>query len=349
MNKTVNRRDFLRNASLLTVGGMLASTGCNAASSSENSNAQTTDRKNYGLQIYSLAREVYQGNIAENLKKVHDMGYSYLEMSGYNQENKSFGGDNYGRPVDGYALVPMADFKKMASDAGLEIRSSHLVPTNGSLRDANSAENRVAISEWWKKAADHHAEIGIQMILQANMQLASRNIPEVKRVCDTFNDAGKSAKEAGINWGFHNHSSEFAWISQDSENYTLTVRPPGSAGGGPGGQQQPSPYVMIQTEYINNTDPSLVFFELDVYWTVMGFQDPVEWLRNYPSRIQALHIKDRGVLGQSGMMNFEQIFKQAYANNINHFFVELERVPSGTQFESVKACADYLNAALFVR
>ena len=343
MNKINNRRDFLRNASLLTAGGMLAGAGVNAFAA-ENSISQTTGRKSYGLQIWSLGRELYEGNLAENLKEIYNMGYNYLEMSGYNQENKAFGGNAYGNIVG--SSVSMADFKKMASDAGLEIRSSHLVPPAS---DVNTDENRTTVSEYWKKAADHHAEIGVKMILQANLQLASRNIPEVKRVCDSFNDAGKSAKAAGINWGFHNHSNEFAWISQDSENYTLTVRPPGPAGGGPGGQQQPSPYVMIQTEYINNTDPSLVFFELDVYWTVNASQDPLEWMRRYPDRIRALHIRDRSVLGQTGLMNFEQIFKQAYAININHFFVEYGGEAPGTQTEGTRGCAAYLNAAPFVR
>jgi len=100
---------------------------------------------------------------------------------------------------------------------------------------------------------------------------------------------------------------------------------------------------------MRNTDPSLVFFEMDVYWTVMGQNDPIEYLKKYPNRIKVLHIKDRSVLGQSGMMNFEQIFKQAYANGIKEYFVELEGMKAGTQFEGVKGCADYLLGASFVK
>ena len=54
----------------------------------------------------------------------------------------------------------------------------------------------------------------------------------------------------------------------------------------------------------------------DVYWTVMGQNDPVEYMQKHPDRIKVLHIKDRAVFGQSGMMNFEMIFKQMYANGI---------------------------------
>ena len=63
---------------------------------------------------------------------------------------------------------------------------------------------------------------------------------------------------------------------------------------------------------------------MDVYWAVMGQQDPIEWLKKYPNRIKVLHIKDRAILGESGMMNFENIFRQAYANGIKDYFVELD-------------------------
>lgn len=66
---------------------------------------------------------------------------------------------------------------------------------------------------------------------------------------------------------------------------------------------------------LKDTDPSKVYFEMDVYWTVMGQNDPVEYMQKHPDRIKVLHIKDRAVFGQSGMMNFEMIFKQMRERN----------------------------------
>ena len=89
---------------------------------------------------------------------------------------------------------------------------------------------------------------------------------------------------------------------------------------------------------------------MDVYWTVMGQADPLEYFEKYPTRFPVLHIKDRSVLGQSGMMNFENIFRKAYANGLNNYYVELEKVKTNmTQFEGVKDCFDYLNNAAFVK
>ena len=338
---TINRRDFLRNTSFLTAGGILAGSGIDAFTA-ETSLPQSRSGKSYGLQIYSLWGFALpnDGGLADDMKKVYDMGYSYLELAGYNQQTGNIG------------QVPMADVKKAASDAGLEIRCSHLNPT---ARGPYTRENRAEIAEFWKKAAEDHAKIDVKMLVQPG-QPSTRNIPETRFVCEVFNEVGQICKNAGLSWGYHNHSNEFAWISPDSEAYVFAQRAPGGRGGGgttadaAGGTQQQPQWVLIQDQFITNTDPSLVFFELDVYWTVMGLQDPLDWMRRYPNRIQVLHIKDRLVLGQSGLMNFEQIFRQAYANNVHSFFVELERMPAGTtQFDGVKGCADYLNTASFVK
>ncbi len=105
----------------------------------------------------------------------------------------------------------------------------------------------------------------------------------------------------------------------------------------------------VEEIFIESTDPSKVIFELDVYWTVMGGQDPVEWINKYADRIHMLHIKDRLILGDSGMMNFEKIFDAFYSHNHKYFFVEIEDTRSGVQFDRIKASADYLNARGFVK
>lgn len=96
------------------------------------------------------------------------------------------------------------------------------------------------------------------------------------------------------------------------------------------------------------TEPNLVFFEMDVYWTVMGQNDPLEYFKKYAGRFPVLHIKDRSILGQSGMMNFERIFNKAYEIRLEQYFVELETIRTGmTQFEGIKACFGYLSNAPF--
>lgn len=311
----INRRDFLRHASIFTVAGL-------AAGKMENTQAaapvvfEQTAAKTIGLQIYSLGKELYE-DVPGGLKKVKQMGYSTLELAGYKQGK--IGG------------VDMMDFKKMTDDAGLKITSSHVNPP---VREYTK-ENRTQIAEYWKKTADDHAKLGVKYLIQPG-QPSTRSTEEVAFVCDVFNEAGQIVKAAGIPFGYHNHDFEFAKVVPGGKEAVFGRR-----------NRQGE---VIYDLFVKQTDPSLVFFEMDVYWTVMGQTDPVEYLKKYPDRIKVLHIKDRAVLGDSGMMNFERIFGQAYANGISDYFVELEGMPDGrTQFDGIKGCADYLLKMPFVK
>ncbi|MDR1645301.1 MAG: sugar phosphate isomerase/epimerase [Tannerellaceae bacterium] len=322
---TTNRRTFLRNASLFTLGGLLA--GKTSRAAAIHPAITKTNAKQLGLQIYSLGRELYP-DAAGGLKKVAQMGYTTIELAGYSADGTIGGGPS----APG---IPLAEFKKYAVDAGLTITSSHLNPP---VRGPYSSENLQGIKDFWKKAADDHAAIGVKYIIQPG-QPSTRSVEEVAYVGEVFNEAGRIAKAAGLVWGYHNHSGEFARVVPGgTEPITGRV-----------GRNAPEGIQIIYDAMLANTDPSLVIFELDVYWAVMGQQDPVAYMKKYADRIRALHIKDIAVLGESGMMNFQKIFETAYTNGIQDWYVELEGYRGGTQFEGVKGCADYLLKAPFVK
>ncbi|MDR1555878.1 MAG: TIM barrel protein, partial [Tannerellaceae bacterium] len=211
---------------------------------------------------------------------------------------------------------------------------------NPPVRGPYSADNLQQIKDFWKKATDDHAAIGVKYLIQPG-QPATRSIEEVAYVGEVFNEAGKIAKAGGLVWGYHNHSGEFARVVPGGTE-ALTGRPAF-------GRRDPEGTQIIYDGMLANTDPALVVFQLDVYWAVMGQQDPVAYMKKYADRIRLLHIKDVAVLGESGMRNFQKIFETAYANGIQDFYVELENYSGGTQFEGVKGCADYLLKATFVK
>jgi sugar phosphate isomerase/epimerase len=318
-----NRRNFLKNASLLTIGSMLAGKSGNAAVAVNAAGraVNVMASKEIGLQIYSLGKELYE-DVPGGLKKLKDYGYTYLELAGY-----------YDGKING---ISMADFKKMCGDAGLRIASTHVNPPEREYKK----KNRQQIIDFWKKAADDHAKIDVKLLIQPG-QPSTRSVEETAYVGEIFNEAGKVAKAAGLSFGYHNHEMEFSRVIPGGKEMKF-----GRHGFG---RKRPEGIEIVYDCLLRNTDPSLVFFEMDVYWTIMGQQDPVEYMKKYPDRITVLHIKDKEVLGQSGMMNFEQIFRQAYANGIKEYFVELEGMKDGSQFEGVKGCADYLSGADFVK
>lgn len=316
INSMETKRDFLKKLGLITVGGMVGGTMSPSLASATNSRL-FAPKKSIGLQIYSLGKE-FTDDVPNGLKKVAQIGYSTIEAAGY-RERKLYG-------------VEMAEFRKMAEGAGLKVTGSHVNPPVRKY----TKENAVEIADFWKMTFEDHLKCGVKSVVQPGMPTIE-NHDDAAMVCEVFNKTGEIAKAAGIKWGYHNHSGEFQRVvkEEDKAKRSTPWAPVGD---------------VIYDLLLNGTDPKLVFFEMDVYWTVMGQNDPLDYFEKHAGRFPILHIKDRSILGQSGMMNFENIFNKAYKNGLEEFYVELEGIRQGvTQFEGVKLCFEYLNNAPFVK
>jgi sugar phosphate isomerase/epimerase len=249
-------------------------------------------------------------DVPAGLKKVVGIGYTSGEAAGYSN------GKIYNYEMD--------EFRKIADDAGLAITGTHVSPSIRNYTKENAGE----VADFWKKAIDDNIKCGVKTIVQPSMP-AIESVDDLKMIGEVFNKAGEIAKAAGIKWGYHNHNREFDRVGND---------------------QNPRQGTVIYDGLLQNTDPNLVFFEMDVYWAVMGQADPVEYFEKYAGRFPLLHIKDRAVLGKSGMMNFESIFTKAYENGLDEYYVEIEGIRNGmTQFEGVEQCYAYLGNAKFVK
>jgi sugar phosphate isomerase/epimerase len=119
------------------------------------------------------------------------------------------------------------------------------------------------------------------------------------RVAAQFNRTAAAAKAAGFRFAFHNHN--------DIVKTTAGLLP-----------------IDI---LMRETDPALVFFQMDIFWAVNGGADPLALLARYPGRFRMFHVKDgkgppydkQTDVGQ-GSIDFKTIF--ARAKNIEHYFVE---------------------------
>ena len=87
---------------------------------------------------------------------------------------------------------------------------------------------------------------------------------------------------------------------------------------------------------------------MDVYWAVIGNASPVEYFRKYPGRFKMLHIKDETEIGQSGMVGFDAIFRNADVAGLENFVVEIERYSYEDIRQSFRESAEYLLNADFV-
>ena len=219
--------------------------------------------------------------------------------------------------------LPAAEFKALCDSKGIKIVSTHTAIG----MDPNDEEG---VMNKWRAVFEGLKTMDAKYCVIPGFGLGS-NLEELQGVCDYFNKVGKLAKEYGLLLGYHNHSHEYNVMD---------------------GQ-------VIWEYMIEHTDPECVFFQMDVFWTTKGGKNPVEYLKKYPERIKMLHIKDEMVIGDSGEIDFEAIFKQFYANGYSDFVVEQE-MPRGPEGESredrlarmwdgVAKSAAYLDAASFVK
>ncbi|MEO6829815.1 MAG: sugar phosphate isomerase/epimerase [Acidobacteriaceae bacterium] len=145
---------------------------------------------------------------------------------------------------------------------------------------------------------------------------------------DQFNHIGEKVHAAGMKFGYHNHTMEFQ--KQDG--------------------------VVPYLELLRLTDPAKVTMEMDCGWVVVGGGNPIELLRQYPTRISMLHVKNFKNTGKPhsvtnpppsaelgrGMIDYRPIFAQAAkTGHVRHAFVEQEEFDL-PPMQALKIDADYM-------
>ena len=178
------------------------------------------------------------------------------------------------------------------------------------------------INKDFEQKAEQASAIGMKYLLSPWLG-PQPTIDDYKKAADEFNKRGEICKKHGIRFAYHNHDYTFVPIDG----------------------------VFPQDVLMQNTDPSLVDYQLDMYWIVTAKQDPEAWLRKYKDRFRLCHVKDRlkdtdekGAscdLGK-GMIDYPKILKTAKENGMTYFVVEQERYDNSTPIKSSQANAEYM-------
>lgn len=213
--------------------------------------------------------------------------------------------------------LPAAEFRKICEERGLQPLSSHtsklLTPEQIASGDFSEA------LKWWEQSVAAHKEAGMEYIVCPWTKVKSKE--ELDAYCRFFNQIGEIADREGLKFGYHNHAHEFEKIND----------------------------VPILDYMIQHTDPEKVFFQLDVYWSMMGKASAVEYFKKYPGRFRLLHIKDKLEVGQSGMVGFDAIFRNAGVAGVENIIVEAEGSSYGDLLRTMRESIDYLLEAPFVK
>ena len=151
-----------------------------------------------------------------------------------------------------------------------------------------------------------------------------KTLDDWKRLPGMLNTFAAQAKSQGLRFAYHNHDFEIRPIDG--------VRP----------------YDLL----VSGTDPSLVDFEMDLYWVVFGGGDPLDFFRRYPGRFKMVHVKDSAgppdnkmVDVGSGKIDFATIFAQSDKAGIKHYFVEHDQ--PADPIATITNSARYLHALTF--
>jgi sugar phosphate isomerase/epimerase len=270
--------------------------------------ASAKPKKEIAVQLYSVRTLI--GDVNKYASN-HERVLKALADMGYTYVEAA-GYDNgklYGRTP--------AEFKNDVESAGLKILSSHC--------GRGLSENELATGDfsesmaWWKQCIQAHKAAGMKYIVDPWMG-PQKTLKDLDTYCRYLNAIGKLCKENGISFGYHNHSYEFQKVE---------------------GQ--------VMYDYIlKHTDPQYVFFQMDLYWAVMGQAAPVDYFKQYAGRFRMFHVKDRMEVGQSGMVGFDAIYNNASTAGLEYSVVELE--DSNMEIlDGLKVSIDYLLHAPFVK
>ncbi|MGB3107664.1 MULTISPECIES: sugar phosphate isomerase/epimerase family protein [Sphingobacterium] len=215
-----------------------------------------------------------------------------------------------------YNLSPQ-EFKAKVEKAGMKVISSHATKT---LSDRELASGDFTESlKWWDECIATHKAAGMKYIVTPWMDVP-KTLKDLETQCRYLDAVGAKCRQQGIVYGYHNHSHEFRKV-EDKVMYDYMIE---------------------------HTNPENVFFEMDVYWAVMGQVSPVDYFNKYAGRFKALHIKDHREIGQSGMVGFDAIFNNSKVAGLQYIFVELEETRNDI-YTGLQQSIDYLKKASFVK
>lgn len=265
--------------------------------------------QNVGLQLWSIAKTL-ENDFEGTLQLLSQIGYRDLEL---------FGPFPFSTEKDKAiweTITPMVGFSQSGYFNHSPKQLKELLDRKG-LKTAGMHVGLDTLRYKLNETAEAAHMLGHQYVGFASIpEEERRSLDDYKRIADEFNVIGEKAKALGFRFYYHNHG------------YGLNE------------MEGKVPFELI----LERTDPSLVYLEMDVFWTIAGGADPVSYLDKNPGRYKLMHIKDMkknvrfsGDGGNpqqwvelfpyitdagSGVLDLKTILSHAKKSGVEHFIVE---------------------------
>jgi len=226
-------------------------------------------------------------------------------------ENIEFSGPNFDGDVPSFQGIAIPDIKEYAEEFGFNVPSLGV--------------NAEHLADQLDQVIDAAHAVGATYVrISGRPGEGEDPATYYSELATLLNEAGAGLKEAGVTVAYHNHGYEFDDLGTGQSGYDILL---------------------------NETDPDLVAFELDLYWAVIGSANAVELMEANPGRFPLLHVKDAqmvtnaegaeeitfATVGQ-GFIDFQEIFDLSDVAGVDYYFIENDRPePDGI----TSACESY--------
>jgi sugar phosphate isomerase/epimerase len=309
----------------------LQSTAALSASSLfiQNAFAKDLALNNIGIQLFSLPK-MLETDFPKAIQILSVMGYQEIELYGPFPFSTASAQKRWAQVTPSLGFSGSGYFGYSAE----EVRA--IFKQNG-MRVPSAHTDYETLQTNMAGLAKASSVLGFEyVVLPAIPEEKRKTLDDYKRVADDFNKIGAEAMKHNLKFAYHNHGYGFKEM------------------------EGKIPIDML----FEMTDANSVFLEMDIYWTVAGGADPVDYLKKYSNRYHLMHVKDMkekktfsgdgGTSQQwielfpymttagSGVLDLKKIIEQAQLSGVKHFFVEQDMVASPEV--ALKKSADYLKS-----
>jgi len=212
----------------------------------------------------------------------------------------------------------VTDFKAILDANGLKATSNHF-DFNNYIKTGDLSDLKSYIAAAKVLGSEY---VTIPYIIP---ELRGTSADDYKKLAAGINKVAQQCHDAGLKLAYHNHDFEFTKFG-NTNGYEILL---------------------------NETDPKLVDFELDLYWAVRAGHNPLDLFKQHPGRFTMWHVKDmdkanialNAEIGK-GSIDFKAIFAQAKLSGMKRFFLEHETNYTPNPLESIKTSFDYISKNL---
>ncbi len=274
-----------------------------------------------GIQLYTV-KDALQNEVNGTLKQISTIGYKEVEAFHY----PGYDAKSLRTALDGLGLkCPSVHLSLNGPDLGPMFEQAHILgahyAVSSTLRPGHAAPHPRSANK--NPGNGGHKKPAPLLTLD-----------DFKKIAAKMNDIGRQAKQANLQYAYHNHDMEFRDLGNGKIGYDILLK---------------------------ETDPELVEFELDCGWMAVAGFSPVQYFHNYPHRYKMLHIKQfvkgsprttstsgptrpQGTELGRGEPDYKPIFAAAAKIGIQHYFVEQEPpFLDMTSLQAAKVDYDYLH------